>query len=239
MELQDILDLHVEMNSSDRYTYNGKNVPRVTEVLSKMISEEKLMNWANSLGFKHKRYRDVLNQAATFGTKVHHGIECLLKGLPVPEDTPQVCLNAFKEWWKVIQANNYEIIGQEKKLVCEWYGGTYDCLMKINDKIYLIDFKTSNHVTYKYYLQLAAYSKVLREKEGINIDGVIILQLNKYQPKYKEYILDLSIPDHKNYFDLCERTFISILYSYYHIHYLEENFNDLTKKLHQLQPQSA
>ena len=38
MELQDILDLHVEMNSSDRYTYNGKNVPRVTEVLSKMIS---------------------------------------------------------------------------------------------------------------------------------------------------------------------------------------------------------
>ena len=64
--------------------------------------------------------------------------------------------------------------------------------MRINGKIYLIDFKTSNHVTYKYYLQLAAYSKVLREKENINIDGVIILQLNKYQPKYFRSIYSRS-----------------------------------------------
>ena len=239
MQLQDILDLHVEMNSSDRYMYNGKNVPRVTEVLSKMISEEKLMSWANSLGFKHQRYKDVLSKAAVFGTKIHHGIECFLKGEKVPEDTPSICFKAFQEWWKIIETTDYEIVGQEQKLVCEWYGGTYDCLMKINGKLYLIDFKTSNHVTYKYYLQLAAYSKVLREKKNINIDGVLILQLNKYQPKYKEYILDLSIPEHKEYFNLCERTFESILYSYYHIHYLEENFNDLAKKLHKLQPQSA
>lgn len=239
MQLQDILDLHVEMNSSDRYMYNGKNVPRVTEVLSKMISEEKLMSWANSLGFKHQRYKDVLSKAAIFGTKIHHDIECFLKGEKVPEDTPSICFKAFQEWWKIIETTDYEIVGQEQKLVCEWYGGTYDCLMKINGKLYLIDFKTSNHVTYKYYLQLAAYSKVLREKENINIDGVLILQLNKYQPKYKEYILDLSIPEHKEYFNLCERTFESILYSYYHIHYLEENFNDLAKKLHKLQPQSA
>lgn len=239
MQLQDILNLHVEMNSSDRYMYNGKNVPRVTEVLSKMISEEKLMSWANSLGFKHQRYKDVLSKAAVFGTKIHHGIECFLKGEKVPEDTPSICFKAFQEWWKIIETTDYEIVGQEQKLVCEWYGGTYDCLMKINGKLYLIDFKTSNHVTYKYYLQLAAYSKVLREKENINIDGVLILQLNKYQPKYKEYILDLSIPEHKEYFNLCERTFESILYSYYHIHYLEENFNDLAKKLHKLQPQSA
>ena len=239
MQLQDILDLHVEMNSSDRYMYNGKNVPRVTEVLSKMISEEKLMSWANSLGFKHQRYKDVLSKAAVFGTKIHHGIECFLKGEKVPEDTPSICFKAFQEWWKIIETTDYEIVGQEQKLVCEWYGGTYDCLMKINGKLYLIDFKTSNHVTYKYYLQLAAYSKVLREKENVNIDGVLILQLNKYQPKYKEYILDLSIPEHKEYFNLCERTFESILYSYYHIHYLEENFNDLAKKLHKLQQQSA
>lgn len=239
MQLQDILDLHVEMNSSDRYMYNGKNVPRVTEVLSKMISEEKLMSWANSLGFKHQRYKDVLSKAAVFGTKIHHGIECFLKGEKVPEDTPSICFKAFQEWWKIIETTDYEIVGQEQKLVCEWYGGTYDCLMKINGKLYLIDFKTSNHVTYKYYLQLAAYSKVLREKKNINIDGVLILQLNKYQPKYKEYILDLSIPEHREYFNLCERTFESILYSYYHIHYLEENFNDLAKKLHKLQPQSA
>ena len=55
MYLQDILDLHLEITSNDRYTYNGKNVPRVTEVISKMINEEKIINWANCLGFKNKR----------------------------------------------------------------------------------------------------------------------------------------------------------------------------------------
>lgn len=232
MNLQDILDLHLEITSNDRYTYNGKNVPRVTEVISKMINEEKIINWANCLGFKKKRYRDALEEAANFGTRVHSGIEYYLKGEKLPLDTPKTPMNSFKEWWKSINNGNIiTILGQEQKLSCEWYGGTYDCLLNINDRIFLVDFKTSNHVTYKYYLQLAAYSKVLREEKNINIDGVIILQIDKYKLKYREYVLDFNIPEHKSYFDLCERTFLSLLYSYYHISYLEENFGVLDEKI--------
>lgn len=232
MDLQDILDLHLEITSNDRYIYNGKNVPRVTEVISKMINEEKIINWANCLGFRKKRYRDALEEAANFGTRVHSGIEYYLKGEKLPLDTPKTPMNSFKEWWKSINnGNTITVLGQEQKLTCEWYGGTYDCLLDINGRIFLVDFKTSNHVTYKYYLQLAAYSKVLREEKNINIDGVIILQIDKYKLKYREYVLDFNIPEHKSYFDLCERTFLSLLYSYYHISYLEENFGVLDEKI--------
>ena len=232
MDLQDILDLHLEITSNDRYTYNGKNVPRVTEVISKMINEEKIINWANCLGFKKKRYRDALEEAANFGTRVHSGIEYYLKGEKLPLDTPKTPMNSFKEWWKSINnGNTITILGQEQKLICKWYGGTYDCLLDINGRIFLVDFKTSNYVTYKYYLQLAAYSKVLREEKNINIDGVIILQIDKYKLKYREYVLDFNIPEHKSYFYLCERTFLSLLYSYYHISYLEENFGVLDEKI--------
>ena len=37
---------------SDRYSYNGVFVPRVNDILSSMLSEDYLMRWANSLGFK-------------------------------------------------------------------------------------------------------------------------------------------------------------------------------------------
>ena len=155
-----------------------------------------------------------------------------LKGEKLPLDTPKTPMNSFKEWWKSINnGNTITILGQEKKLTCEWYGGTYDCLLDINGRIFLVDFKTSNHVTYKYYLQLAAYSKVLREEKNMNIDGVIILQIDKYKLKYREYVLDFNIPEHKSYFDLCERTSLSLLYSYYHISYLEENFGVLDEKI--------
>ena len=85
-------------------------------------------------------------------------------------------------------------------MVCEWFGGTYDLLLKINGCLFLVDFKTSNHVTYKYYMQLAAYSYMLKQ-QGIYISGVIILQLAKTSPRYNEFVLDFSNQSDKYYFE--------------------------------------
>ena len=112
-------------------------------------------------------------------------------------------------------------------LTCPYFGGTYDLLCSINQVPYLIDFKTSNHITYKYYLQLAAYSYLLKDQQGINIGGVVILQLSKKNPTYKEYVLDLSNKQHKEYFDMCDIAFKAILYSYHYISRLEMKFNEL------------
>ena len=42
----------LEVESRDTYQLDGKRVPRVTEVLSAMLHEDGLMNWANGLGKK-------------------------------------------------------------------------------------------------------------------------------------------------------------------------------------------
>ena len=214
------------LNCTNHYTYNGHNVPRVTEIISKMIHEDSIVQWANSLGFRHQSYTKTLNAAAVYGTKAHHGIEYLLKGKEIPEDTPESIIKSFNEWWKIISSNNQvKILGQEVKLTCEWFGGTYDLLLEVNGKVYLVDFKTSNHVTYKYCLQLAAYNYMLK-LQGVSIDGIIILQLSKKSIGYNEFILNFVDPVQQHFFDICERTFLSLVYAYYHIYWLEVKFNE-------------
>ena len=225
MELTEVKDLSISCDN--KYTYNGSKVPRVTQIIHKMTPNEALIRWANSLGFKHQHYTTVLNEAATYGTNTHSAIEHILKEEEEPEHANvKYSVDAFKAWWQTINKSNViRILGQEQTLVCEYFGGTYDLLLEINGVPYLVDFKTSNSVSYRYYLQLAAYSYMLK-LQGINIGGVIILQLSKTSPSYNEYVLDLiNNPNHRAYFDLCEKTFLSLVYSYYHITYLEENFD--------------
>ena len=236
--LEDVQNIAIEC--SNRYTYDGKNVPRVTEIIQKMIHEEHLVQWANSQGFKHIYWKKILNEAADIGSKSHEAIELFLKNQELTNESKSLfTFQSFCLWWnKLISNNQVEILGQEKKLVCPYFGGTYDLLVKINGVIYLVDFKTSNYVTYKYYLQLAAYNYMLK-MSGINIGGVIILQLAKTELKYTEYVLQLSDPIQKEYFDLCEQTFLSLVYGYYHITYLEARFNGLPKSDNKFGTQSV
>ena len=59
------------------------------------------------------------------------------------------------------EENKVDIIGQEESLISPYYAGTYDLLVNINGDPYLVDFKTSNHVGYKYFMQIAAYRYLL------------------------------------------------------------------------------
>ena len=173
MNIEDITKLGtVTENSNERYTYNGISVPRVTSIISKMIQEDSIIYWANSLGFKHMGYRKTLNQYADYGTKVHKAIELFLKNQTITFKVPDNPFNAFTYWWETInESNEVTILGQEHKMACKYYGGTYDLLLKIGNDIVLVDFKTSNHVGYKYWLQLAAYTKILKEEENVNVEA--------------------------------------------------------------------
>ena len=156
----------------------GIKVPRVTQIISKMIHNDGLMYWANILGFKGLKYREVLNNAAALGTQAHAAIELFLKDkLKTDSCTPFL---SFMSWYDTLTQDlnlPINILMIEEKLSCDWFGGTLDCLMNIGGKTFLVDFKTSNHVTYTYFLQLAAYRFMLRIARNINVDGVIVLQL--------------------------------------------------------------
>ena len=208
------------------YVFNGIQVPRVTSILSAMLHEDYLMKWSNALGlYQRKKYEEFLQDAADKGSFVHDAInKYLLTGelldvdtLPATNDQKKVAYNgfySFLEWWN---RNNHllELVATEMELVCPYFGGTCDFLVSLNDKNYLLDFKTSKQTGYKHFLQLAAYRYILEKYHNMKIDGVGILLLNKFKIKVEEYILDLSIEQNRLFMDQNEQTFLALVFAYY------------------------
>lgn len=224
----------------DKYIFNNNPVPRVTEILSAMLHEDYLMGWSNSIGlYKHQKYTDVLDNASSIGTYTHKFIEDFINSgaYPVADNIPvdmhakiNNAFYSFLQWWNIITKNEYEILMQEKELICKFFGGTLDLLIKINGKIYIVDFKTSNHPSYKHQLQLSAYRYMLRECENIEVDGVIALMLDKNTYSFKEMILNFDISEHLEFINRCEETFLSLVYSFYQRKMTEFMYNDIFKR---------
>lgn len=244
IENDEILDrcrkMKLELMESP-YIYKGKVVPRVTTILSDMLSEEYLMTWANNVGLYQKRKHTYYqNKSTNIGSHVHSAIEAYTQGDPCPETIDRIkdaddkkkainAFSAFTEWWSVIEKTNYEVMMQETPLITEYCGGTLDMLININGKIYIVDFKTSNSLSFKYYVQLAAYRRMLYDLYGILVDGIIILRLDKKTGKFEEVILDFSDYDSLVFINQCDQLFISILYGYYNRFIVEHNTQFIKK----------
>lgn len=209
-----------------KYFYNGIAVPRVTDIISKMISEEYLLYWANSLGFKHQSYKKTIDEAAKLGSEAHDLINKFILGENF--NSNNIPYLSFRKWWTDINSNcTVKIIGTEQSITCQYFGGTYDLLIEVNDKLYLVDFKTSNHISYKHFIQLSAY-KYMLEQQGYKIDGCIILQLDKKEILYNEYsIICWNNIEHKNFIDNCQNTFFSLVYAYYNTFNCQNVYNEI------------
>ena len=227
----------LDVIEGNHYQYQGYNIPRVTEILSSMLHENFLMVWSNNIGlYQRKKYKDVLDEAANKGAYVHNAIEDYIqndKELDLDTVTAgyrrevSYAYGSFKAWWSIVSRRNIKIIMQEGKLVCPWFGGTLDLLVEIDGRVYLLDFKTSNHPSYKYFLQLAAYRYVLKHFYGIEIYGCGIIKLNKKAIEFEEFIIDKSNPDYEEFMNLCERCFLSLVYAYYNRLNTENYYNRL------------
>lgn len=215
----------VKVKGNHHYIYDNRAVPSVTTILSKCIHEDYLMNWANYLGFKRIKYKDRLQEAADMGTDGHNAIENYLRNKVESEN---ICLQSFLLWWNMInESNTVEVVDMEHSMVLPYCGGTYDILLKINDRLFLVDLKTSNKLSYKYFIQLAAYRHMLYKLENINIDGCVILQLDKYTPYFVEQALDFTIESHYDFIEQCAFTFISLVLAYYNIYKTEADWGKL------------
>lgn len=230
--LLDSANVTLDKNSNSEYKYNNIVVPRVTEIISKHIHSDGLMYWANSLGFKRKSYKKTLEESSEIGTNAHESIDKFLEFNincdPYFDPQASNAYKSFKKWWDDIHTcNNIKIIYHEHTLVCKYFGGTLDGLYEINGKLYIVDYKTSNHVTYRYFLQIAAYRYMLREVYDIYVDGCIVLQLSKYDVSYNEYVLNFDIKEHLDYINNCEMAFMSMVFTYYNICNIENGFNNI------------
>ncbi len=205
---------------------NGMYVPRVTDIISHCSDQEGIIHWANSLGFRRLRYKDELDKAATIGTNTHEAIEMYLKtGISTSDNIP---LQGFISWYNYIKSNNkVEVLKIEEPLIGSSFGGTCDLLISINDRIFIVDYKTSNKVRINHFIQLSAYRALMFELFGMVVDGVLVLHLDKKSPAYEQYILDFTLDDHYIFIENCYRTFLSMVYCYYNSFYTEGLFKHL------------
>ena len=234
-EMVTLLDQMKPIKAESDYNYNGNIVPRVTKILSKCIHSDSLMYWANSLGFKRQSYKKTLDMAANIGHHTHENIDNFLDDETyeaVESSMPYQSYNAYQsflKWFNTVSSiASVRVIFHEKTLTCKYFGGTLDGLYEINGKIYLVDYKTSNHITFKYLLQLAAYRYMLRTELGIEVDGCIILQLSKESISYNEFVLNFDNINHLKYINDCELAFLSLVFAYYNITKIEEGYNNLS-----------
>jgi Holliday junction resolvase-like predicted endonuclease len=85
----------------------------------------------------------------------------------------------FAEFWNThkpeVIAAEYHLFSDEYK-----YAGTADLIVRFNDKIWLLDVKTSNSLHTSYDLQLSAYAQAWNEthNEKIEETGILWLKAN-------------------------------------------------------------
>ena len=172
-------------------TETGEYYPSVTSIL----------NFYPKNGFFHAWLKDVghnsdiiARKAADEGTQVHNAIEAFLNGEEIKWmdshghanyslDVWRMILR-FSEFWKThkpeLIASEIHLLSHEHK-----YAGTCDLVVKLNDKIWLLDIKTSNSLHTSYNLQLSAYAKAWNEKYDDKIEetGIIWLKSSKHGSK--------------------------------------------------------
>ena len=111
-------------------------------------------------------YKTVSKEALDVGTEVHALIEDYLKSgnrRYTQEDNEQVdnAFNAFIDWSKEVELKP---IALEKTVYGNGWAGTMDFLGYMDDKLYVIDYKTSKAFYPEMRYQVAAYLSAVRDE---------------------------------------------------------------------------
>lgn len=122
-------------------------------------------------------YRTKRDKAADIGTLAHNMIERDILGHTVEiegdPDMIQKAESAYGAYCEWADQSKLEIIATEMQLVSEThrFGGTPDAIGRLNGKIVLLDWKTSNSVYGDHLVQLAAYHILVEECTDYKIEG--------------------------------------------------------------------
>lgn len=236
---EDLRDIDIQ----SVYTHDGVPVPRVSHILDRCLSKPGLINWASKVGWKMKKIQET---SLTIGSIVHSMIEYHLihnrdKEVNMYDydlddygrEAVFTSYQNYKIWRNHLESTGNTInaiIGVEVPLTCEWYGGTCDCIMTINNANYVIDFKTSKQISLEYPLQGCAYAWLINNGYCdicSHVEGVGILRFDKSNVgDFEEYFLNFHIPYQYNYLCKYTATFWSLVNSYYYILYSETAFNE-------------
>jgi hypothetical protein len=155
----------------ERFYFDGKDYwPSVTTILDVYPKGYGFIQWLKDVG---NNSDEIVRRAGVQGTNVHDAIDRFLRAEELSwVDENEKAIYTLEEWemilrfidfWKTYKPEivHHEFSCSSKKLQ---YGGTIDLVCRINKKLYLIDYKTSNALYPSYDLQIAAYVKLWDEE---------------------------------------------------------------------------
>lgn len=167
------------------YTEQGISVPSVTTILEAYPKGAAFYEWLKKNGEDSDTIRD---DAGRRGSTVHELTERYDNGEEVTLMDENGFIGfrmiewaMFERWVEFRNRFPFEVDATEVRLVSSELGfaGTLDRVITLNGQRILIDIKTSGSVWPSYWLQLAAYKKLLEEKvPELPICQVAILWLN-------------------------------------------------------------
>ena len=166
------------------YRRNDKYYPSVSSILNYFPKNQFFHSWLKDVGHNS----DIIaSRAAAEGTQVHNAAEALINGAEVSWiDEYGNALYSLDVWKMILKFaefwNKYkpELVAAEYHLFSDQYeyAGTGDLVVRLSDKLWLLDIKTSNSLHTSYDLQLAAYAKAWNEThdEPITETGILWLK---------------------------------------------------------------
>lgn len=207
-------------DNGDRMTGFSKGVGTLWHELEKdnltPFSREELLPICQSANTAWQRKQ---KKGADIGSIVHDAIEHYIKGEPfdianqymwnikeadyeseemkdkaledfqVDVDQAKLAFQQFVTWW---EKESPELVGAEELVYSKKYNvsGTFDGLIRINDKLVLCDWKTSNAsaskeacmpegINYQYFIQSAIYAMAWQEMGNEPVDDLLIVSCRK------------------------------------------------------------
>lgn len=212
-----------QITIEDQRFYKNKEeyYPSVTYILSYYPKGKHFEKWLKENGDDAD---SIVKESADTGHKVHKAIEDLLENKElvwVKDGYSQFSLHewkmilSFSEFWNLYKPklikNEYHIFSNIHK-----YAGTIDLIVEINNKLWILDVKTTNSLHTINDLQLAAYKEAWDEFNDKKIDdyGILWLKSKTRKPSKKEdkmqgngWALIKSDRKHKENFDIFLKTY--------------------------------
>lgn len=193
-------------------------VPSVTWITNYVYKGIQFYQWLAKKGWDEAEAIKV--EAGDKGSKIHNAIDLLIKGVTVKMSDPfsnlsdekasdlnpeeYSAVNSFVKWYEEVKP---EFILNETTVISKEYNfaGTVDCVCKIGEQVWIIDWKSSQYIWPSMIAQVSAYKQAFKEM-GRNVKNIklAILQIgykkNKKGFKFTEIednFEDLFLPARK------------------------------------------
>ena len=160
-------------------TPDGNSYPSITSILAQQENLG-LEAWKAKVG--EKEAKRISQESARIGTAVHQMAEFYLSNYAVRLDKEEKKIMDTYKRLRFLLGNINNIGGLEVPLFSDLLrvAGTCDCIADYNNRLSIIDFKTSRKPKKEewiddYFMQTFAYKLMFEEMTGVEIQQIVIL----------------------------------------------------------------